>query len=373
MEEKSFYNLDAVGFENDYYTNNVDWNESNGGILTIALDSTVYGMNMTNNKIHTVAKVDEILATSAVPTYSVLNDKVTSLTSSPDANKIAIGTFGGSVQVWNVETQTKVFSSNKILDHKRICAMAWSKDTPYVFITGSNDGSIHVHDIRENGVGGRRQHSYSMDIESGHQQTICNLKWSDDGMNLASGGNDNKLLVWSPYRSNKPVVEFKDHSGAVKAMAWCPYNHNLLASGGGHADKRICIRSIVGDDHQHQRIVQEIQTSGQVCGLFWIKPIHGRASHIISCHGDIDSSLSLWSVHPKLNHVQTLKKQHSMRALFVQHFIHPTSNRDVIMTVSGDEIIQFRYTTPSSIIETTKLYKKRKHDFASINHNNNIR
>jgi len=31
----------------------------------------------------------------------------------------------------------------------------------------------------------------------GHKQEICGLKWSFDESILASGGNDNKLFLWS--------------------------------------------------------------------------------------------------------------------------------------------------------------------------------
>ncbi len=31
----------------------------------------------------------------------------------------------------------------------------------------------------------------------GHKQEVCGLKWSFDDMQLASGGNDNKLMIWS--------------------------------------------------------------------------------------------------------------------------------------------------------------------------------
>ena len=46
---------------------------------------------------------------------------------------------------------------------------------------------------------------------------------------------------------------FKEHCAAVKALAWCPYDSDILASGGGTEDKCIkiwnvqkgtCIRSI---------------------------------------------------------------------------------------------------------------------------------
>jgi len=55
---------------------------------------------------------------------------------------------------------------------------------------------------------------------------------------LASGGNDNKLMIWSNH-SNTPISKFSQHSAAVKALAWSPHTHGVLASGGGSADRTI--------------------------------------------------------------------------------------------------------------------------------------
>lgn len=38
----------------------------------------------------------------------------------------------------------------------------------------------------------------------------------------------------------QPLAKFSEHQAAVKAIGWSPHNHNLLASGGGTADR--CIR-----------------------------------------------------------------------------------------------------------------------------------
>lgn len=40
--------------------------------------------------------------------------------------------------------------------------------------------------------------------------------------------------------SNTPLTRFGEHTAAVKAIAWSPHQHGLLASGGGTADR--CIR-----------------------------------------------------------------------------------------------------------------------------------
>lgn len=74
---------------------------------------------------------------------------------------------------------------------------------------------------------------------TGHRQEVCGLKWSPDNQYLASGGNDNRLYVWN-MQSLSPVQTYTDHLAAVKAIAWSPHHHGLLASGGGTADR--CIR-----------------------------------------------------------------------------------------------------------------------------------
>lgn len=68
---------------------------------------------------------------------------------------------------------------------------------------------------------------------------MCGLKWSPDNRQLASGGNDNQLCIWE-LNNNTPAMKFAEHTAAVKAIAWSPHQHGLLASGGGTADR--CIR-----------------------------------------------------------------------------------------------------------------------------------
>lgn len=80
---------------------------------------------------------------------------------------------------------------------------------------------------------------------TGHTQEVCGLRWSFSGQQLASGGNDNLLHIWdaavsaSSAEQSAPLFRLEGHQAAVKALAWCPYQNNVLASGGGTADRRI--------------------------------------------------------------------------------------------------------------------------------------
>lgn len=101
------------------------------------------------------------------------------------------------------------------------------------------------------------------------------MKWSPDNQHLASGGNDNRLFVWN-LSSTNAVQTYTDHSAAVKAIAWSPHHHGLLASGGGTADR--CIRfwnTLTGQP------MQCVDTGSQVCNLAWSK----HSSELVSTHG----------------------------------------------------------------------------------------
>ncbi len=75
-------------------------------------------------------------------------------------------------------------------------------------------------------------------VYNNHTQEVCGLKWNADGNYFASGGNDNKLFVYSP-KTSLPIMR-KSHQAAVKAIAWSDKSYNLLATGAGTADR--CIR-----------------------------------------------------------------------------------------------------------------------------------
>ena len=104
---------------------------------------------------------------------------------------------------------------------------------------------------------------------------VCGLKYSPDRAHLASGGNDNKLFVWS-YANTSPMQTYGEHMAAVKAISWSPHQHGLLASGGGTADR--CIRfwnTLTGQP------LQCVDTGSQVCNLAWSRHSNELVSSLL--------------------------------------------------------------------------------------------
>lgn len=228
-------------------------------------------------------------------------------------NLIAVGTSKGCVQIFDVETQKQIH--NLKLHDQRVGALAWNNN---LITSGSRDRYISQFDIR---VG-----QPSVKKFSGHRQEVCGLRWSPDRTHLASGGNDNKLLVWSVQNQEKPQQVYAEHIAAVKAIAWSPHQHGLLASGGGTADR--CIKFW---NTQTQQPQSSIDTGSQVCNLAWSR----HNNEVVSTHGYSQNQIIVWR-YPSMTPIAKLIG-HTFRVLFLA--MSPTG--EAIVTGAGDETLRF--------------------------------
>jgi len=106
---------------------------------------------------------------------------------------------------------------------------------------------------------------------AGHRDEVCGLRFSYSEAQLASGSNDNTCAIWdmrrlpisgaSLPRNDFSLHRFTEHIAAVKALSWSPTQANLLASGGGSADR--CIKVWNTADGSN---VSSLQTDSQVNG-----------------------------------------------------------------------------------------------------------
>ena len=213
--------LDAPALQDDFYLNLVDWSSLN--VLAVGLGTCVYLWSACTSKVTKLCDLGP-------------EDSVTSVSWTQRGTHLAVGTSVGEVQIWDA---AKCATTRTMSGHQaRVGTLCWSGHT---LSSGSRDRLILQRDVRV------AEH-YTSKL-SGHKQEVCGLKWSFDGQQLASGGNDNKLFVWSPHSQN-PLLRFNEHTAAVKAISWSPHQNGLLASGGGTAD-RVSMSSRSSSAHVH--------------------------------------------------------------------------------------------------------------------------
>ena len=200
--------LDAPGILDDYYSNLLDWSSQN--MLAVSLGPSVYVWKGSTGETF------ELFTTAS-------EADLTSVSWSPDGSYLAAGDATGQTHIIHMERMRRVRSLKTPLSHMqpddeggwlepRIESLAWNKG---ILCTGNSQGLVHHHDVRV-------PHSIQA-VSRGHSSNVCGLKWSFDGTQLASGGNDNLVNIWDARASQRPKFTMSEHSGAVKALAWCPW------------------------------------------------------------------------------------------------------------------------------------------------------
>lgn len=112
-----------------------------------------------------------------------------------------------------------------------------------------------------------------------------------------------------------------------QAIAWAPWNTNLLASGGGTSDCRINIWSASTGSRLHT-----IVTPAQVTSI----QFSPHSKEIFSTHGFPTNALMVHA-YPSLEKVAEIRDAHDARIL--NSSVSP--NGDLVVTNSGDENIKF--------------------------------
>ncbi|KAG2393544.1 hypothetical protein C9374_007075 [Naegleria lovaniensis] len=328
--------LDAPKMLDDFYLNLLDWSSQN--VLAVALYDTVYLWDANNGNIHMLTKTSGDSQEEAETNINT----ITSVAWTMDGAHLAVGTNHCTVELWNVERRKLV---RKMLGHSsRVGSLSWNPRCQPILSSGSRDGKILNHDVRV-GPGGlytqsthglfMQQHesipNYPNQVTSvftGHSQEVCGLKWSPDGSQLASGGNDNTLHIWdaSAASFSSSLFTFNEHVAAVKALAWCPWQAHLLASGGGTADRKIHFWNT-----SNGALLNSVDTKSQVCSLLWSK--YDR--ELVSSHGFSQNQLIIWK-YPSLRKVAELTG-HTSRVL---HLAQSPDGSHVV-SAAGDETLRF--------------------------------
>jgi cell division cycle protein 20 (cofactor of APC complex) len=290
--------LDAPGLVDDYYLNLLDW--SSGNQVAIGLERSVYVWSADSGSVSSLLECP-------ADTY------ISSVKWSGDGAYVGVGLGSGEVQIWDVEEGTKLRS---MFGHEtRVGVMGWNK---HILSTGARSGLVYNHDVRI------AQHKIAELVS--HTGEVCGLEWRADGAQLATGANDNLVSIWDARSLAAPKFTKTNHRAAVKAVSWCPWQSNLLATGGGSNDRQIYFWNTTTGAR-----INHIPTDSQVTSLRWST----HYKEIVSTGGFPDNSLSIWSYPTGVKNMEV--PAHESRVL------HSCLSPDgqMLATAAADESLKF--------------------------------
>jgi len=308
--------LDAPDLMDDYYLNLLSWGQNN--VIAVALNQSVYLWHAADGHI------DPLLALDG-------DDYVTSVQwSGVGDNTLAVGTSANTVQLWDASALSKIRDLNG--HSSRVSSLSWNgSNNPNLLSSGSRDATVLNHDIRSS--------RNIQDRLCGHNQEICGLAWSPDGTTLASGGNENRLCIWDAAMSrassgastnSSPRFSIDQHQAAVKAVSWCPWQRNILASGGGTADRTIRIWNTSTGNN-----LRTTDTGSQVCAIQWSK----TEKELVSSHGFSDNQIILWKYGTRSTSMTKIREFHGHNSRVLHLAQSPDGS--TICSASADETIRF--------------------------------
>ncbi|XP_074390430.1 LOW QUALITY PROTEIN: cell division cycle protein 20 homolog [Zonotrichia albicollis] len=309
--------LDAPEIRNNYYLNLIDWSSQNS--LAVTLDNTVYLWN------YGTREIIPLLQTEHPDIY------ISSVSWIKDGDYLAVGTSSAEVQLWDPEQQKHLRTTTSHCG--RVGTLSWNS---CILSSGARTGHIHHHDVRV-----AEHHVATL---AGHTHEVCGLKWSLGGRYLASGGNDSLANVWPCTQGGggdfAPVQTFTQHQGAVKAVAWCPWQMNVPATGGGTNDRHIHIWNVCSGT-----CLSAVDTRSQVSSILWST----NYKELISAHGFAQNQLVIWK-YPTMTKVAELQV-HTDRILTLTMSPDSTS----VASAAADETLRIW-----RCLEMDPLKKKKK-------------
>ncbi|KAK6528508.1 hypothetical protein TWF281_009749 [Arthrobotrys megalospora] len=270
--------LDAPGLRDDFYCTLLAYSPVSK-VLAVALGSDIYGWTERGG---------------AKPFKPWATTQITAIAFSSTPGKLdilAVGRVDGVISLWGLgETVPRAEAQHqaavacvsfKPFESKRRGLgnrKEWARCED--LLLGDESGNIYFYAIEWDPAPGSNACGMTLVRRMKvHTQQICGIAWSTDASQVATGGNDNQCILFDvetpkdedsdSREADEPnrelIIRHKwSHSAAVKAIAFCPWQKSLIATGGGSNDRGIHFyHTFTGS------AIATINVSAQVTSLVW--------------------------------------------------------------------------------------------------------
>lgn len=301
IDENEYRTLSAPGLLDSFQSHPLDWSGDN--TIAVALGSSLYYWS-DDVKNHSILAVDNDNVPITCVSWAPGNTPV-----------LCVATNEGVINLWDVEREAQV---RVFRDHcDRVSCASWHGA---ILSTGSHDKSIINWDVR---IRDARISAYH-----GHHEEVNGIAYNVDGSQLVSGGADRLINLWDTATRQPILLGGGDdtHMASIKALAWCPWQSNLLVTGGGMDDGMIKFWNT-----RTGVMLDCVETGQQVMALRW----YGPHRELISAHGYMKPCIIVWR-YPTMDRIVEFTS-HEARIIGIS--LSP--DNQILLSASADETLKF--------------------------------
>ncbi|KAM6476127.1 hypothetical protein HDV62DRAFT_384573 [Trichoderma sp. SZMC 28011] len=217
---------------------------------------------------------------ACLQTLEGLGDSVNSVAFSPDGQRLASGSFNGTIEIWDVKSG----SCQTLHCYHSISSIVFSPDGQQL-ASGLPCGAINVWEIKESSIylqtskkfaGGVHSVTFSRngrlafslsdgevgiwDMKStclrfeGHKKSVLSVVFSPNNQLLASGSSDETIKVWD-INSGACLQTLEGHDKPINSVIFCPSGHRLISASSDSTirvwdiDSGVCLQTL--EDHEN--------------------------------------------------------------------------------------------------------------------------
>eukprot|EP01114_Cavostelium_apophysatum_P021295 TRINITY_DN7390_c0_g2_i3.p1 TRINITY_DN7390_c0_g2~~TRINITY_DN7390_c0_g2_i3.p1 ORF type:complete len:819 (-),score=175.70 TRINITY_DN7390_c0_g2_i3:171-2627(-) len=196
-------------------------------------------------------------------------------------NTIATAATNGAVVIWNIGKAGPQKQERVINDHQRtVNRISWHPDHAYTLLSGSQDGTMRLWDIRDP--------ANCKVVFDGKSESVRDVQFSPHYANYFAAAFDNGTVqIWDIRKHSSYERKITAHQGPVFCIDWHPEDQSLIATGG--RDRLIQIWDLNGTT---AKPTSTVQTVSSVSHINW-RP---NCKFHIAASALVDSKIHVWDV-----------------------------------------------------------------------------